>query len=397
MKNLFIAFLTVYLATGCHGQTQQTTSHEKHSKEIIGGGCDGCELMYIGMPDVIRATDTSAGWYEQGQKLVVTGTVYRLDGKTPAPGVIIYYWQTDNDGYYSPREGMDERVKRHGHIRGWVKTDTRGQYTIRTIRPAPYPGETLPAHIHLSVKEPQLPNEYYTDEINFDDDKLLIPHFKRYPQENRGGSGVVRVLLQDSLQIAEHDIILGLNIPDYPEKAAVSSGLNIGEDQPSFIPFHAYGPDKGTQTCPVCKYGRFHGIVYFVGNHPDWPEIKKWLSYLEQESRKREKYLKVYFVYGNDKSYNRKARESELEQLGRELRIQNTALTFVPSFSDTATEAHLNKINPEADNTFILYKHRSIVDKYVNLKATRENFGLISKSLDRTRGDYFGLPEPEHR
>lgn len=397
MKNLFIAFLTVYLATGCHGQTQQTTSHEKHSKEIIGGGCDGCELMYIGMPDVIRATDTSAGWYEQGQKLVVTGTVYRLDGKTPAPGVIIYYWQTDNDGYYSPREGMDQRVKRHGHIRGWIKTDTRGQYTIRTIRPAPYPGETLPAHIHLSVKEPQLPNEYYTDEINFDDDKLLIPHFKKYPQENRGGSGVVRVLLQDSLQIAEHDIILGLNIPNYPEKAAVSSGLNIGEDQPSFIPFHAYGPDKGTQTCPVCQYGRFHGIIYFVGNHPDWPEIKKWLSYLEQESRKREKYLKVYFVYGNDKSYNRKAHESELEQLGRELRIQNTALTFVPSFSDTATEAHLNKINPEADNTFILYKHRSIVDKYVNLKATRENFGLISKSLDRTRGDYFGLPEPEHR
>ncbi|WP_367914750.1 intradiol ring-cleavage dioxygenase [Leadbetterella sp. DM7] len=397
MKNLFIAFLTVYLATGCHGQTQQTTSHEKHSQKIIGGGCDGCELMYIGMPDVIRATDTSAGWYEQGQKLVVTGTVYRLDGKTPAPGVIIYYWQTDNDGYYSPREGMDERVKRHGHIRGWVKTDTRGQYTLRTIRPAPYPGEALPAHIHLSVKEPQLPNEYYTDEINFDDDKLLIPHFKRYPQENRGGSGVVRVLLQDSLQIAEHDIILGLNIPNYPEKAIVSSGLNIGEDQPSFIPFHAYGPDKGTQTCPVCQYGRFHGIIYFVGNHPDWPEIKKWLSYLEQESRKREKYLKVYFVYGNERSYSRKARESELEQLGRELRIQNTALTFVPSFADTVTEAHLNRVNPEADNTFIIYKHRGIVDKYVNLKATAENFRLISQSLDRTRGDYFGLPEPEHR
>lgn len=397
MKNLFIAFLTVYLATGCHGQTQQIASHEKHSQKIIGGGCDGCELMYIGMPDAISATDTSAGWYEQGQKLVVTGTVYRLDGKTPAPGVIIYYWQTDNDGYYSPREGMDERVKRHGHIRGWVKTDTRGQYILRTIRPAPYPGEALPAHIHLSVKEPQLPNEYYTDEINFDDDKLLIPHFKKYPQENRGGSGVVRVLLQDSLQIAEHDIILGLNIPNYPEKAIVSSGLNIGEDQPSFIPFHAYGPDKGTQTCPVCQYGRFHGILYFVGNHPDWPQIKKWLSYLEQESRKREKYLKVYFVYGNEHSYSRKVRESELEQLGRELRIQNTALTFVPSFADTATEAHLNKINPEADNTFILYKHRSIVDKYVNLKATAENFRLISQSLDRTRGDYFGLPEPEYR
>lgn len=400
MKNLFITFLILYLTTGCQGQTRQTSSREPEapsSKALIGGGCDGCELMYIGMPEVISATDTSAGWYEPGQKLMVTGTVYHLDGKTPAPGVIIYYWQTDHNGYYSPRQGLDPRVKRHGHIRGWVKTDAHGQYTLLTVRPAPYPGEAMPAHIHLSVKEPGLPNEYYTDEINFDDDPLLIPHFKKYPQENRGGSGVVRVLLQDNLQIAEHDIILGLNIPNYPEKTAVSSGLNIGEDQPSFMPFHAYGPDKGTQTCPVCQYGRFHGILYFVGNHPDWPEVKKWLSYLEQESRKREKYLKVYFVYGNALAYTRKARENELEQLGKELRIQNTALTFVPSFSDTASETHLNRINPEADNTFIIYKHRGIVDKYVNLEATAENFGLISKSLDRTRGEYFGLPEPEHR
>src|SRR5690606_32888330 len=117
-------------------------------------------------------------------------------------------------------------------------TDINGKYTIRTIRPAPYPNDVIPAHIHLSIKEPDIDNEYYTDEINFDDDKFLIPHFKKYPQENRGGSGVVRVLLKDSLQIAEHDIVLGLNILNYPKrtKFSIRSGLNIGEDQPSFIP-----------------------------------------------------------------------------------------------------------------------------------------------------------------
>lgn len=399
MKNLLLVLLTIFLISGCHGQWRPGSAQKKASVEVIGGGCDGCELMYIGMPEKIRSAHTSPGWYEEGQKLIVTGTVYRLDGKTPAPDVIIYYWQTDHNGYYSPRKGMDERAKRHGHIRGWVKTDKQGQYTIRTIRPAPYPGEAMPAHIHLSVKEPQIEDEYYTDEINFDDDKLLIPHFKKYPQENRGGSGVVRVLLQESLQIAEHDIVLGLNIPGYPEKkeAGVRSGLNIGEDQPSFIPFHAYGPDKGTQTCPVCQYGRYHGIVYFVGNHPNWKEVKSWLTFLEQESRQRQKYLKVYFVYGNETAYRRETREAELEQLGRELQIQNTALTFVPSFSDSATEANLNKINPLAENTFIIYKHRRIVDKYVNLEATQENFRRISRSLDRTRGDHFGLPEPPHR
>lgn len=389
-KLLFVCMAFV----ACKGQTSEKV--QTNGNGIVGGGCDGCELMYVGMPEEIAPADTSPGWNEKGQKLIVTGTVFQLDGKTPAKDVVIYYWQTDSEGYYSPKPGMDERAKRHGHIRGWVKTGEDGKYTINTIRPAPYPNDVLPAHIHLAIKEPDVENEYYTDDINFDDDKLLIPHFKKYPKENRGGSGVVRVLLKDNLQIAEHDIILGLNIPNYPKKtaASVESGLSIGEDQPSFIPFHAFGPDKGTRTCPVCKYGRYHGIIYFVGAHPDWAEIKTWLRFLEQESENRKKYLKVYFVYGNEKNYNPAERQKLLESIGNELNLKNMALTFVPSFSDSATEANLNKINPEVENTFIIYKHRRIVDKYINLKPTEGNFKTLSSSLNKTQGEYFDLPEP---
>lgn len=405
MKRIYQLGLFVILLnflTSCNGQSKdnnQTTPKNTNKKsKIIGGGCDGCDLMYVGMPKDMKAVDTSAGWTEKGQKLLVTGTVYKLDGKTPAPNIIIYYWQTDNKGYYSPKQGMDEKAKKHGHIRGWIKTDDKGKYNIYTIRPAPYPNDVLPAHIHFSIKEPDIENEYYTDEINFDDDKLLIPHFKKYPQENRGGSGVVRILLKGDIQIAEHDIVLGLNIPNYPKKTNIEklSGLNIGEDQPSFIPFHAFGPDKGTQTCPVCKYGRYHGIVYFVGNNPNWNEVKKWLAFLEQESTNRQKYLKAYFVYGNEKSYNREARQKELEQIGKELNIKNVALTFVPAFSDTKTEVNLNKINSDVENTFIIYKHRSIIDKYIDIKPTTENFKILSETLNKTKGEYFELSEPKH-
>ncbi|MGN7787910.1 hypothetical protein ACTJIJ_25465 [Niabella sp. 22666] len=186
--------------------------------KVIGGGCDGCELMYINLPKQIASVDTSAGWNSGGQPLKISGKVLKADGTTPAPGVIIYYWQTDKEGYYANRPYLDEKAKRHGYIRGWLKTAADGRYTLYTIRPAPYPDDSLPAHIHLSIKEPDLPNEYYTDEINFEDDPLLIPYFKRYPPENRGGSGVVQVLLQNSMQVAEHNIVLGLNIPGYPDK-----------------------------------------------------------------------------------------------------------------------------------------------------------------------------------
>ena len=393
----FFVSLFSFLAN-CNGQTKNTKQAAPTEKPtLVGGGCDGCEMMFVGISANINSVDTSAGWTEKGRKLLVTGTVFKLDGKTPAPNVVIYYWQTDHNGYYSPKQGMDEKTKRHGHIRGWVKTDQKGQYSIYTIRPAPYPNENIPAHIHTSIKEPNIANEYYIDEFVFDDDKLLTSN-KRKALENRGGSGILRILISGNLQIAEHNVVLGLHIPNYPEtnKTEKQSGLEIGEDNPSFIPYHAFGPDKGTRTCPVCKYGRFHGIVYFVGNNPNWDEIKKWLLFLEQESVKRNSYLKAYFVYGNQKEYHKSARQKELEKTGLELNLKNVALTFVPSLTDAKSEVNLNKINPEVENTFVVYRHRTIIDKFIDLKPTTANFNTIAKTLDKTKSQYFDLPTPKH-
>ena len=403
MKQIFklgLFFVLLNFLTSCNGQTKSENNQSEiktDQNKLVGGGCDGCELMYVGMPKNIKSIDTSSGWNEKGQKLLITGTVYKLGGKIPATNVIIYYWQTDSNGYYSPKDEMDEQAKRHGHIRGWVKSDENGKYSIYTIRPAPYPNDDMPAHIHISIKEPNIKDEYYIDEFVFDDD-ILLTGKKRKALENRGGSGVLRVLIDKDKLVAEHNIILGLNIPNYPEKNEnqLQSGLEIGEDNPSFTPIHAFGPDKGTKTCPVCKYGRFHGIVYFVGNNPNWDNIKKWLSFLEKESVKRSQYLKVYFVYGNENNYNQNQRQTELESLGKELNIKNTALTFVPSFTDKESEVNLNKINPEVENTFVIYRNRAIIDKFVNLNPTKENYNLISQTLDKTKNEYFNLPEPKH-
>lgn len=211
----FLAFLALQLfglLVSCHGQP----SKQQTSKDLmVGGGCDGCEIMYIGMPQNIHAVDTSAGWHERGQKLKLSGTVYQRDGKTPAAGIVLYYWQTDHFGLYQPVSGMDPKAARHGHIRGWVKTGANGKYTIFTVRPKPYPNTGNPAHIHVSVKEPGL-SEYYIDELVFDDDQFLTAARKNR-MENRGGSGILKIFKEGDQPSAKHDIILGLNIPDYPK------------------------------------------------------------------------------------------------------------------------------------------------------------------------------------
>ena len=163
--------------------------------------------------------------------------------------------------------------------------------------------------------------------------------------------------------------------------------MEIGEDQPSIGPFHAWGPDKGTRTCPVCKYGRYAGWIYFVGNKPDWPAIEKWLVFAEQESAARKKYFKAYFVYGNPDGYNKQQRQNELEALGKKLNLVYTALTFVPSLDDRESDMNLNKLNPEVA-TVVIYRHRNIIRKYINPVPTPDNFAMVRQVLDGAGSPY---------
>lgn len=210
--------LCCIILTQCKGQIKQPDVHNNTTVQnvIVGGPFENAEFTFVGMPQRIQSIDTSKGWHQKGQKLLITGTMFKRDGVTPAPNVIMYYYHTDVNGVYADGPDLDRRVVRHGYIRGWVQSDANGRYSIYTVRPASYPNGRELAHIHPAIKEPTIDNAYYIDEFVFDDDKFLTTA-KRKAMQNRGGSGILRVLIDGELQIAEHNIILGLNIPDYPE------------------------------------------------------------------------------------------------------------------------------------------------------------------------------------
>lgn len=383
MRMICLVFFMMYIVA-CQPVTSQAPPPAAAKDSlIVGGGCESCELMYVGMPARIPAVDTSAGWYEKGQRLVVRGRVFRIDGQTPAAGILLYYWQTDATGRYTYKAGMPEGARRHGHVRGWVRTDAEGRYAIHTILPDPYPGEKIPSHIHMVVKEPGM-SEYYIDDVEFDDDPLLTGA-ERKKRTARGGSGILRPQTRQGVQYAERNIILGLHIPGHPAmtQRPATIGLAVGEEQPSFIPFHAWGPDKDSRACPVCKYGKYQGILYFLGANPDWAEVRSWLRFFEQESRLRGPYLKVYLVYGNASGYSAKARAQELAALGKELQIQHLALTYVPSFDDEESEAHLNQLKGLKGSVFIVYRQRVITDKFIDPKPTPDQIRMIVAALDR--------------
>jgi len=207
--------------TNCNGQEKTDNKAKTTTTRSVGGAFENREFTYYGIPGTISPTDTSSGWTQQGQKIMLTGTVFQPDGKTPAPDVLLYYYHTNTDGRYVHKP-EDQRSMQpntlgqtHGYIRGWVKTDSEGKYYIYTVRPGAYPTGDEPEHVHVTLKEPNDINEYYIDDFVFDDDELLTPA-KRTRMQNRCGSGVLRLVPKGTLFVGERNIILGLNIPDYP-------------------------------------------------------------------------------------------------------------------------------------------------------------------------------------
>jgi len=195
----------------CQSQTNNTEVASR--SKVVGGSCEGCEAVHEYGDRVLASVDTIPEFVISEPKLKLTGTVYKKDGKTPAKNVILYIYHTNREGIY-PKQGNESGwAKRHGYLRGWVKTDQYGHYTFFTFRPGAYPGRNEPEHIHITVKEPHQ-NAYYIDGFVFDSDPILSQK-ARTKLSNRGGSGIVKLTSEDRMLIAKRDIILGLNIPDY--------------------------------------------------------------------------------------------------------------------------------------------------------------------------------------
>lgn len=103
---------------------------------------------------------------EPGERLTVSGKVLGKDGR-PLAGASVYVYHTDAKGLYTP----DTNDSKNPRLRGYMRTDAAGQYEFATIKPAHYPNNTIPAHIHYVVTAPGYKERIF--EIVFEGDRFL--------------------------------------------------------------------------------------------------------------------------------------------------------------------------------------------------------------------------------
>src|SRR5688572_1615210 len=95
----------------CAGISISCVSQPKAGDREVGGACDGCDLMYENMPSTLSWETKIENAADPGEPMIIEGTIYKKDGKTPAPGVILYVYHTDAKGYYS---NPTSKGNRHG-------------------------------------------------------------------------------------------------------------------------------------------------------------------------------------------------------------------------------------------------------------------------------------------
>ena len=114
---------------------------------------------------------------ESGEPLVVSGRVVDDDLK-PVKDALIYVFHTNHQGSYSSTGGnatMGDSL--NPRLFGYLRTGADGRYQYRTIRPAGYPGDGPPAHVHYEVEAPG--HKPLVTELMFEGDPRLTSENRR--------------------------------------------------------------------------------------------------------------------------------------------------------------------------------------------------------------------------
>lgn len=157
-------------------------------------------------PPVTGSTAIICNADEPGERLLIVGTILNLQ-RQPVAGATVTVYNTDASGLYNP-PNSPTRVPR---INGSVTSDENGRFQVLTVKPAAYPDNSEPAHIHLDVNSSGYGITYSA--IWFEGDPLInettLARVRRRSAEHPNEfTKVERAATKNGVLTVEHTIVL---------------------------------------------------------------------------------------------------------------------------------------------------------------------------------------------
>lgn len=164
--------------------------------------------------------------------------------------------------------------------------------------------------------------------------------------------------------------------------SAATSGPQKGQFLNAFEPTHVTGPDKGTQTCPVCKYGARPAVQVWV-NNDSFENVGKIASALESEiDKKGANKLKVFVVFINPTKLSDKEISTKLEKLAEKNHLKNVALTYLPGAEANPVKEYQINTSKSVKNTVLVYSDRKVKSNFVNLEASQNGLNSLKTAVE---------------
>ena len=154
----------------------------------------------------------------------------------------------------------------------------------------------------------------------------------------------------------------------------------------AFEPSHVTGPDAGTKTCPVCKYGKTPAVQVWVNG--DKPEnVSKIADALEAAIKMEgSDKLKGFIIFVKPTSMNDDALQGQLKMVAEKCKLSNVALTYVSGPKSEFVGQYKINTSAEVKNTVIVYHDMKVNANFVNLKGDEKGLKSLKSAMMQACG-----------
>jgi polyisoprenoid-binding protein YceI len=151
--------------------------------------------------------------------------------------------------------------------------------------------------------------------------------------------------------------------------AQVKSGLQKGDDVAAWEPIHVTGPEAGTRNCPVCTHLDKPVVLAFAKWTPNAEEIAFMLDQLVTNNTHNE--LKAFLIVTDGDT-------ETIKQFADSVALSNVSICLCDPKTRNA-DFQKYKIDPEKENTIIVYRDFTAWSNHVNLQSS--DFSTVEDSV----------------